>query len=67
MEMPADTFDTVKGEGNSLAGLVLELAGEIPHSNQVITCGDFELTVLEVLKHHVEKVKVSIKPMPVAT
>ncbi len=62
MEIPADTFDAVKGEGNSLAGLVLEIAGEIPYHNQVIVSGDFEFTVLEVLKHHLEKIKVTIKP-----
>ena len=62
MELPGDTFDSVKGEGNSLAGLVLEIAGEIPAPNQVIAAGDFEFTVLEVVKHHLEKIKVSIKP-----
>ncbi len=62
MELPVDTFDAVKGESDSLAGLVLERAGEIPTAMQVIECGDFEFTVLELVKHRVEKVKVSIKP-----
>ena len=30
MELPMETFDEVRGESESLAGLVLELAGEIP-------------------------------------
>lgn len=63
MDLPGDTFDSVKGESNSLAGLVLELAGEIPNSNQTIQSGDFEFTVLEVQKHYLEKIKVSIKPV----
>ncbi len=29
-----ETFDEVRGESESLAGLVLELAGEIPHGKQ---------------------------------
>lgn len=62
MELPVDTFDAVKGESDSLAGLVLERAGEIPTAMQVIECGDFEFTVLELVKHRVEKVKVTIKP-----
>jgi putative hemolysin len=62
MQLPVDTFDAVKGESDSLAGLVLELAGEIPNTMQVIESGDFEFTVLELVKHRIEKVKVTIKP-----
>lgn len=62
MELPLDTFHLVKGESDSLAGLVLEIAGEIPQTNQVVPCGDFEFTVLEVVKNRLQKIKVSIKP-----
>lgn len=62
MALPVDTFDAVKGESDSLAGLVLERAGEIPMPLQIIECGDFEFTVLELVKHRIEKVKVTIKP-----
>jgi putative hemolysin len=64
MELSVDTFDMVKGEADSLAGLVLEIAGEIPKQSQVIECGDFEFRVLELVKYRIEKVKVTIKPMP---
>lgn len=62
MDLPDETFDSVKGEGNSLAGLVLEIAGEIPTTNQVVIAGDFEFTVIEVVKNHLEKIKITIKP-----
>ncbi len=62
MELQTDTFDGVKGESDSLAGLVLELAGEIPKVTQVVNSGDFEFTVLEVAKNRIEKIKVTIKP-----
>ncbi len=62
MKLPADIFDTVKGESDSLAGLVLELAGEIPHISQVVNSGDFEFIVLEVNRNRINKIKVSIKP-----
>lgn len=62
MELQADTFDRIKGESDSLAGLVLELAGDIPQPLQVISSGDFEFTVLEVEKNRLQKIKVSIKP-----
>jgi CBS domain containing-hemolysin-like protein len=61
MELQADIFDQVKGESDSLAGLVLELAGEIPQAAQVVRSGDFEFTVLEVAKNRINKIKVTIK------
>ncbi len=62
MELPVDTFDGVKGESDSLAGLVLELAGEIPPVNRTVPCGEFEFTVLEVIKNRINKIKITIKP-----
>ncbi len=62
MELQTDTFDAVKGESDSLAGLVLELAGEIPQPAKVLSSGDFEFTVLEVEKNRIQKIKVTIKP-----
>ncbi|MFZ9718228.1 MAG: gliding motility-associated protein GldE [Chitinophagaceae bacterium] len=63
MNLPADTFETVRGESESLAGLVLELAERLPDANEVITSGDFEFTVLETKKNRIEKIKVTIKPV----
>lgn len=62
MELPVDTFDIVKGESDSLAGLVLEIAGEIPKPMEVVECGDFEFTVMSLKKYRIEKVKITIKP-----
>jgi len=61
MELNADTFDEVKGESDSLAGLVLEIAGEIPSVSQVISVGDFDFTVLELEKNRIQKIKVTIR------
>jgi putative hemolysin len=62
MGLSADTFDLVKGESDSLAGLILEVAGEIPTVNQVVTVGDFDFTILEVSKNRIQKIKATIKP-----
>lgn len=62
MDLPMEIFDEIRGESESLAGLVLELAGEIPAVNLVVASGDFEFTVLEVEKNRLQKIKVSIKP-----
>jgi len=64
MGLPPDTFDQVKGDSESIAGLVLELAGEIPKENQEITIGDFTFTVLEIDKNRIKKVKITVRPIP---
>jgi putative hemolysin len=60
MNLPVDTFDKVKGDSDSLAGLILELSGAIPAVNDVIPCGDFEFTVLDADSSRIKKVKVTI-------
>jgi gliding motility-associated protein GldE len=62
MQLNTDLFDNLKGESDSLAGLVLEIAGEIPQVNQVISSGDFEFTVLEAERTRLNKIKITIKP-----
>lgn len=61
MGLKADTFDQVRGDSESIAGLVLELAGEIPLEGQVIPIGDFEFTVTEIDKNRIKKVKATIR------
>ncbi|WP_082915159.1 transporter associated domain-containing protein [Arachidicoccus ginsenosidimutans] len=58
--IPSDTFDVVKGDSDSLAGLVLELAGEIPQVGQIINCGDFNFSVEEINKNRLQKIRVMI-------
>ena len=60
MSLQIDTFDAVKGESDSLAGLVLEIAGEFPSINETVTSGDFNFTVLEIEKNRIKTVKISI-------
>jgi gliding motility-associated protein GldE len=60
MQLDANTFDSIKGESDSLAGLVLEIEGEIPSINQIVNSGDFDFTILEVEKNRLLKIKVTI-------
>jgi putative hemolysin len=60
LNLPVDTFDNVKGESDSLAGLILELAGAIPKINDIIHCGDFEFDILEADSSRIKKVRVRI-------
>ena len=62
MHLPMDAFDKVRGESESVGGLVLELAGEFPAVNNMIKAGHFGFTVLETDKNRIVLVKVTIDP-----
>ena len=62
MNLPLDTFDMVRGDSDSLAGLVLEIAGEFPQVNETLVQGDFTFIPLDISKNRINKVKVIIKP-----
>ncbi|MBL0233622.1 MAG: gliding motility-associated protein GldE [Chitinophagaceae bacterium] len=63
MNIPRDTFDPVRGDSESIGGLVLELAGEFPAERSTIRSGDFEFTIIEKDNNRILQVQVSIKPM----
>lgn len=54
-------FDEIKGDSDSLAGIILELLGEIPDKKTVVAFRNFEFTVLTVDKRRIKQVKVIIK------
>jgi CBS domain containing-hemolysin-like protein len=59
--MATDTFDAVRGESDSLAGLVLEIAGEFPQVNEEVVSGNFTFIPLEINKNRLDKIKITIK------
>ncbi|MGB4843102.1 MAG: gliding motility-associated protein GldE [Ferruginibacter sp.] len=61
MGLAADIFDTVRGESDSLAGLVLEIAGEFPQVNTEVISGNYIFIPLEINKNRLDKIKVTIK------
>jgi putative hemolysin len=60
IDIPQHTFDEIKGESDSLAGLILEICGVIPKVDDVINSGDFNFTILEADKSRIQKVKLTI-------
>jgi len=54
-------FDDVKGEAETLAGLILEMQSELPKKNEVIACKDFIFTVKSVDKRRIKQVQVTIQ------
>ncbi|MEO7209318.1 MAG: gliding motility-associated protein GldE [Chitinophagaceae bacterium] len=61
LKIPLNTFDEVKGESDSLGGLVLELAGRMPVKDEKIISGDFIFTTLEMDKTRLLKIKITIE------
>ncbi len=54
-------FDDVKGEADTLAGLILELKGEFPVKNDTIICKNYVFTIESVDNRRIKQIKVEIK------
>lgn len=54
-------FDNVRGESETLAGLILEIIGYLPSKNDVINHGMFKFTIDSVDNKRIKRVKVTIK------
>ena len=53
-------FNEVKGEADTLAGLILELKGEIPAKNDTITCKNYVFSIEAVDNRRIKQIKVEI-------
>lgn len=53
-------FDEVRGEADSIGGLILEITGMIPSSNQEITLNHVKLKVVSATKRRIEKVSLQL-------
>jgi len=56
-----DIFDYVRGEAETLAGLILELTGEIPKKDKVIKFGNFIFRIESVDRRRIKEIRVDIK------
>jgi len=61
MNLAPDTFEETRGDSDSLAGLVLEIAGEFPQVNEEVPTEGFIFIPLDINKNRIDKVKVIIK------
>ncbi len=60
-ELDDELFDNVKGDAETIAGLILELKGGFPRVNDVVQCLGVDFTVLEMDKRRIKEVKVVLK------
>jgi len=61
LSLDRDPFADVKGEAETLAGLVLELTGEIPKRNQTIEYGPYIFTIESSDKRRIKEIRVNLK------
>lgn len=57
LHLPSNTFDKIRGDSDSLAGLVLEIAGAFPQVNEELKSLGYTFVALVINKNRIEKVK----------
>ncbi len=55
-----NTFDEVKGEADSLAGLILEITGQIPKIDEEINHNHFRFKIVSVNKRRIEQILLTL-------
>ncbi len=57
----ADFFNNFKGDSDSLAGLILEIKGEIPKKGEIIKLKPYTFTIESSDRRRIKRIKVQIK------
>jgi putative hemolysin len=60
MEIDEDLFEEVRGESETLAGLILELTGEIPQKDQIIKYEKFVFRIESADRRRIKEIRVEI-------
>ncbi len=60
VEVENDIFNEIKGEAETLAGVILEMKGEFPRKKQKISFKQFVFTIEEVDQRRIKTIKVTI-------
>lgn len=55
-----DIFDEIKGEADTLAGLILEIKGQIPQKNETLTYRHFTFKIISVDSRRIKKIEVTL-------
>ena len=55
-----DIFDDVKGDADTLAGLILELKGEFPAVNEKISCKKYLFSIEAITNRRIKQIRVEI-------
>jgi putative hemolysin len=61
-DTPDDFFDVVKGDSETIGGMLMELSGKIPYRNETIKYKNFSFTIESVDNRRIKRIKVEITP-----
>jgi len=60
LNLDEDLFEEVRGESETLAGLILEITGEIPQKGQIIKHGEFIFRIESADRRRIKEINVEI-------
>jgi len=60
VKIDTTTFDDVKGDSDSVAGLLLEFVGNLPKKGAVFNIHDYSLKVVEVNKRRIIRIQITL-------
>jgi putative hemolysin len=60
IQISEESFESIRGDADTLAGLILEIKGEIPPINQTIIVKNLSFTILSVDDRRIKKVKFTV-------
>ncbi|MBK7690667.1 MAG: gliding motility-associated protein GldE [Bacteroidetes bacterium] len=61
--IPVEVFEEARGESDSIAGLVLEIAGKFPQQNEIVSFMNYDFTVIQLEKMRIQRIKLTISPV----
>jgi len=60
LDLPTNTFDDIKGEAESFAGLLLEMLGQFPEAEQEMEWGKYRFKVMSLTKRRVAEILITL-------
>jgi CBS domain containing-hemolysin-like protein len=60
LSLREEDFEEARGEADTLAGFILEVAGKLPARGDVIAFRDFNFTIEALERHRLKRIKVTL-------
>ncbi len=61
LDVAGEKFDEIKGEAETIAGLILEIKGGFPKKDEVIKLDNYEFTIEHLDKKRIHRIKLEVK------
>ena len=61
LDVEGEKFDEIKGEAETLAGLILEIKGGFPKKGEVIKLDNYEFTIEHIDEKRIHRIKLEVK------